>query len=257
MTELERIAYAKTYIEKLANDINPLNDTALSADDIVNDVHISRCLFFTSDILRQVCENGGVGTHRKVSSNVGKLPFEIPEETLKSFVFSDRQISLSEVTKRINALIDVAAMDKLKRTDIQKYLLENGFIKECIDSEGRHTTRPTDKGISEGMSTEWRQDISGSRRYEAVFYNRHMQEVILSHLKEIAAIAKSEESNGRNDNLANEGQHWDYEQEKNLVEMFRDGLTVAEIAKTIKRSVSATRARLVKLKIIDSNGQPL
>lgn len=45
MTELEKIAYAKTYIEKLANGINPLTNQAVPDDDIINNVRISRCLF--------------------------------------------------------------------------------------------------------------------------------------------------------------------------------------------------------------------
>ena len=29
-------------------------------DDVINNVRISRCLFYVSDVLRQVIENGGV-----------------------------------------------------------------------------------------------------------------------------------------------------------------------------------------------------
>ncbi len=33
MTELEKIAYAKSFIDKLANGINPLDDTPIPDDD--------------------------------------------------------------------------------------------------------------------------------------------------------------------------------------------------------------------------------
>ena len=36
MTELEKIAYAKTYIEKLANGINPLTDQPVPDSDSIN-----------------------------------------------------------------------------------------------------------------------------------------------------------------------------------------------------------------------------
>jgi len=45
MTELEKIAYAKSYIEKLANGINPLTNQEVPESDIINNVKISRCLF--------------------------------------------------------------------------------------------------------------------------------------------------------------------------------------------------------------------
>ena len=60
MTELEKIAYAKSFIDKLANGINPLDDTPVSENDIVNNVRISRCLFYISEILDRVIENNGV-----------------------------------------------------------------------------------------------------------------------------------------------------------------------------------------------------
>ena len=60
MTELERIAYAKSFIDKLANGINPLEDTPIPEDDIVNNVRLSRCFFYVSDLLRQVYDDRSV-----------------------------------------------------------------------------------------------------------------------------------------------------------------------------------------------------
>ena len=65
MTELEKIAYAQTFIEKLANGINPLDDTPIPEGDIANNVRLSRCFFFVSDVLKKVCDNGGIGRVEK------------------------------------------------------------------------------------------------------------------------------------------------------------------------------------------------
>lgn len=59
MTELEKIKYTKIFIDKLANGINPIIDTAVKDDDVVNNVRVTRCFFYISDILRQIIENGG------------------------------------------------------------------------------------------------------------------------------------------------------------------------------------------------------
>ena len=59
MTELEKMQRAKVYIDKLANGIDPLSDTQVSNDDVINQVEVSRCLFYVSDVLRKLIENGG------------------------------------------------------------------------------------------------------------------------------------------------------------------------------------------------------
>ena len=54
VTELEKIEYAKSFIDKLANGINPLDNTPIPEDDIANNVRISRCFFYVSGILEDV-----------------------------------------------------------------------------------------------------------------------------------------------------------------------------------------------------------
>ena len=46
MTELEKIERAKMYMDKLANGINPIDDSVVPDEDIVNNVRLSRCFFF-------------------------------------------------------------------------------------------------------------------------------------------------------------------------------------------------------------------
>ena len=45
MTELEKVAYAQNFIEKLVYGINPLVDPPMSENDIANNVRLSRCFF--------------------------------------------------------------------------------------------------------------------------------------------------------------------------------------------------------------------
>ena len=52
MTELEKVAYAKTFIDKLANGINPIDDQPVAENDVINNVRLSRCFFYVSDVLR-------------------------------------------------------------------------------------------------------------------------------------------------------------------------------------------------------------
>ena len=116
MTELEKIERGKMHMDKLANGINPIDDTMTPDDDLINNVRLSRCFFFVSDVLRQVIENGG--TKSAVNEKPKKFPLEIPMEKRSQFAYSEVPIPASEIAKRINALDDNDTMKKLTYSGI-------------------------------------------------------------------------------------------------------------------------------------------
>ena len=81
MTELEKIEYAKSFIDKLANGINPLDDTPIPEGDIANHVRLSRCFFYVSDILRRVVENGGIQPASMIQRKQSKKEFVCRKNT--------------------------------------------------------------------------------------------------------------------------------------------------------------------------------
>ena len=101
MTELEKIEYAKSFIDKLANGINPLDDSPIPDNDIANNVRLSRCFFYVSDILRQVIENEGTTSSKKKTKNA----FNITQEQLSRFSYSETPISISEIAKKSTNLL--------------------------------------------------------------------------------------------------------------------------------------------------------
>ena len=54
MIDIKKLVTAKVWIEKLANGINPLSDELVKEDDIINNVHISRCLFYVTELLDEI-----------------------------------------------------------------------------------------------------------------------------------------------------------------------------------------------------------
>ena len=95
MTEIETIARAQMYLEKLANGVNPLTDTEVNETDVVNNVRISRCLFYVSGILKQIVDNKGKFKVKMPD----KAEYSVTPEQLKQFAFSEQPISVSELTK--------------------------------------------------------------------------------------------------------------------------------------------------------------
>lgn len=43
----------------MANGINPLTDEKIPDNELINNVRISRCLFYVNDILGEILENSG------------------------------------------------------------------------------------------------------------------------------------------------------------------------------------------------------
>ena len=71
MTEQEKLHHAKHYIDSLANGLNPLDGTPIPEQDIVNNVKISRCLFFVSDVLRKQLDGHKPKTQIEIAKEMG------------------------------------------------------------------------------------------------------------------------------------------------------------------------------------------
>ena len=181
MTELEKIAYAKSFIDKLANGINPLDDTPIPDDDIANNVRLSRCFFYVSDILRQVYENGGV----KKPKHTPKIPFAVSLEQLEKFEYSAEPIAVSEIAKRIYAMADNENMEKVSYRQINQWLLNIGMLYLHDFGGKKPVKRPTEEGNQIGITVETRMGRYGE--YQVVLYNEGAQRFILDNLEAVAA----------------------------------------------------------------------
>ena len=185
MTELEKIKYAKTFIDKLADGINPLDDTPLREEDAANNVRLSRCFFYVSDILRQVIENGGVGKKQYIK----KEAFEISPERLSMFSFSDKPIPISEVAKRLNALKENECMKNISHRDFTSWLIYTGFLTEQARVDGKMHKMPTAQGEAIGITVEMRTSQSGT--YLVTVYSREAQGFLIDNLEAVIAFKQS------------------------------------------------------------------
>ena len=119
MTEVEKIAYAKSFIDKLAKGINPLDNTPIPDGDVAKNERLSKCFSYVSDILRQVCENGGVTPPRRMP----KIPFAVSVDQLERFEYSAEPIDVGEIAKRIYATAGNTCMKPISRRQILQWLL--------------------------------------------------------------------------------------------------------------------------------------
>ncbi len=179
MTDLEILERAKTYIDKMANGINPLTDDTINENDFINNVKIARCLFYVSDILRQVIDNGG-----KISSPSKKkmVPFYISPDELSQYKGFSNSITLSEIAKFINGLTNNKDMKKLGYKDLAECLVSAGYLENYIIKD-RTIKRVTQKGYEIGISYETRTGAMGNE-YQVIVYNTQAQAKVVELLKQ-------------------------------------------------------------------------
>lgn len=129
MTELETMMRARQYIESLANGKNPLTGQYGKDDDIINNVRISRCLFYVSGVLQKVIDNGGE-VQKVKSKKSQREEFNLTDEQKSNLKPDKLSLSSSKITVLINDQIDTEKMKKLKATTLNNWLMSIGLLTE-------------------------------------------------------------------------------------------------------------------------------
>ena len=180
MNENEKLLKAKSYLDKLANGINPITNELASENDTINNIHISRCLFYVSDVLRNLIENNNNPQKKKNS----KIPFSVTPQQLADYVFEDNPITVTEITKKLNSLIDTEEMKGIKTTSITNWLIKINMLEYFADENGKNHKIPTENGIQLGITTQECLGMYGS--YKVVLYDSNVQQFILDNIDTIA-----------------------------------------------------------------------
>ena len=167
-----KLQVAIDWINKLANGMNPIDGRVLPDGDIVNNVHISRCLFFVSSLLE--------GLEKKKSSQQKQYELEFrftPEMAAKVYIAERTGIAM--FVKEINKVIP-DNMQPLTATKVTQWLVSIGYLEEQERGDGHKYKAPTELGTSIGISSAWREGTQG--QYLAISYDANAQRFILENL---------------------------------------------------------------------------
>ncbi|MBO5922696.1 MAG: hypothetical protein J6Q48_09970 [Bacteroidaceae bacterium] len=176
MIDVSKLKTAQDWIEKLANGINPLTSEPVKEDDIVNNVHISRCLFFVSETL------GKVDIVESVSNKKRRTFWMSARETEQIEILAPCGIAL--FTKTVNEHIP-ADMKPLSVAVVIRWLRNNGYLYEVSIDEKHKTNLPTEKGIQLGITVKVQQNTEG-KDFQKVIYSISAQKFLLTNIESIA-----------------------------------------------------------------------
>jgi hypothetical protein len=175
MIDITKLKTAQDWIEKLANGINPLTSEPVKEDDIVNNIHVSRCLFFVREMLEKI--------EAKETASSRKNPFWMTNLEAEKIGVSN-PCGIAQFTKTINESIP-ADMKPLSVATVIKWLRNNGYLYEVNIDEKHKTNLPTDKGAQLGIAIKVQQNSEG-KDYNRVFYDVTAQRFMLSNIESIA-----------------------------------------------------------------------
>lgn len=193
MNDLEVMIRAQQYVESLANGVDPLSGQSLPESDIVNNVRISRCLFYVSDVLKKVIDNGGEVQREKLKKSA-RADFALTTEQAAALKPQDDCIFLSKVAGMINAQIDEYTMKKLKSSTINEWLTQAGLLTEVIVN-GKTRKNPTTAGEEIGITLYNYRTPTGIMVKSCV-YDPQAQQFIFDNIDAIAEFALHSENAG-------------------------------------------------------------
>lgn len=182
MTELETMQRAKMYIDSLANGVDPLTGEMIADDSVLNNVRISRCLFYVSDVLGRVIDNGGTVKAAKTSDN--RLPFSVTPEQIERIHISEEPVGIAVFAKRISEVLD-ENVKPLSAVTITNWLTANGYLIEEISANKRRRVS-TAKGVQVGIETVDDVSMNGVP-YKKNIYTESAQRFIIQNLQNITA----------------------------------------------------------------------
>ncbi len=236
-TEIEMLTKAKMYMEKLASGVDPISGNLAPEEDVINQLRLSRCFTYVAGVLQEVIDNGG-----KVAkaSKGKKLPFYLPLAEREKFQFSDSPIPVTEITDRINSLIDTDTMSKMKHNCITLWLMNVGLLEERIVDNNKIKKLPTSEGEAIGIIV--RQGVGTYGPYTYSAYNRNAQQFLIDNIDTITEINNTKPRDRESvDSL------WSPEYDECLIDLSSKNVPVSEIAVTLKKSNSAVIQRMKKL----------
>lgn len=179
MSEREKIEQAKRWIDCLAQGLHPVTGEELPEGDVVNNVRVSRCLFFVSEVLRRELEK------KPGPKSANKKPFMLTWTEREQVELSAQPIPASDLARRLNAAAHTPGIQKIRYAHITGWLVDVGFLRDARHSDGRKNRRPTPEGEKLGITVELRTEQE--RRYPVVVYSEEAQRFVLDNIDAIVA----------------------------------------------------------------------
>ncbi len=165
----------------LANGMDPFSGEEIENDSVINNVRMSRCFFYVSDVLKKVIENGG-----EVGSKPKKPKRELAvltQEYIDAFPFDDAGMGINSIVRALRAVAgeNEKVISAVRITD---WLVAGGYLVENIRS-GKRERVPSPRGAALGIRVKEGTNIRTGIPYRMNIYDIKAQRFILENYNNI------------------------------------------------------------------------
>lgn len=183
MTDLEKIAYAKSFIDKLAAGIDPTDDSLIPESDVAAKARIVGCFAYVSEVLGKLINSPDT------VANLYRVPErKLTAQVLASIECSQYPVSATAFAQRVDQAL--RSSKKFTAHEINAWLTHQGYLEKLIDYRDKSVKRPTQKGIEIGI-TVFQSANSTGRVTSSIRFNLFAQQFLRDHLHEILAFSQS------------------------------------------------------------------
>jgi len=186
MTELQKITYTKTFLDKLARGVDPTNDAPISENDVACNPRISKCFLYVLELLDKIIKNP------LLAEEMGKsAEWIITPEVVAKIVCTKVHVGLSTIARNIDDALN--SSQKFTTSLLSNWLVEQGYLIRIATSGFSSIRRPSPKGLEIGIVLEDEIKRTG-KISQSVKYTFEAQQFIKDHLAEIVEFAKNDMS---------------------------------------------------------------
>ena len=143
--------------------------------------NIQKCIAIANERFANRKANQAQGDDQETApKRAQKEKFHLTAEQLKDYPTEDTPVPVSEIARRLNALVS-DNMERIYYKVIRDWYVEQGYLEFKNSPEGRAAFLPTEKGAMNGLFVESRTGKDGEL-YDVVMYDTKAQQIYLDHL---------------------------------------------------------------------------
>ncbi|RUL52017.1 MULTISPECIES: hypothetical protein [Lysinibacillus] len=176
MLDRQKLVESQTVVKKIANGINPIDDTPFNDTSFLTTPQVIQPIFYLFNYMFHIA-NGNISSRQRPKQ------FFITNEQLDNVVLPEGKIGIMEFAKAINEVIDPTISKKLNGAMINKKLKELQILSEAIDEEGHRRTITNENSEAYGIESVTK-SFRG-REYQKVVFNEVGKQFLLKNLKQL------------------------------------------------------------------------
>ena len=190
LTEKETMLRAKMYMLKLAAGINPIDDSDISNDSALQNERLKKCFTYVAEVLDNASGNKNNIKKGYKEPRAARQPFSITSDEIASIELIPHDCVISELTAVINEAAEKDGMKKLQAARINDWLVNQGYLQDNTNAQGKNTRELTPKSTLIGIKSKPGMGSFGA--YTIITYSVDAQRFIVDNLQDIVEYANAQ-----------------------------------------------------------------